>query len=299
MMQRGNYSSYGCTTPRAAVVLLVLLAGVHLCGGLAFAAEQDAGQVLVHHVSDNHVWKPVPFGPRLVLHDIDMGRIAIPVTQHVVMLWLVALGLAVMTIAAFGRPNPARPSRLATALEPLLLFVREGIVYPSMGKDLGERWLPFFYTLFLFLLASNMLGLVPLFPTITGNLAVTGALAAVIFVAVFAQGMLRHGVGGFFRNMVPDGIPWVIGIFLVGIEIGGLVIRNAVLAIRLFANMISGHFVIVALLMLMMLVHPAAGIVSVPLALFIDLLEVLVAAIQAMVFTMLAAIYIGMASAHH
>ncbi len=256
------------------------------------------GQVLVHHVADSHEWRPLPFVSAIKLHDITVGPVTIPVTEHVVMLCIVACGLSLLLIAAFGRSRLV-PNALGAALEPIVLFVREGIVLPTMGKELGERWLPFFYTLFFFLVSANLLGLVPLFPTVTANLAVTGALALMVFVAVVAQGVRANGPVGFFAGMAPEGIPRPIAWFLVAMEAGGLVVRSGVLAIRLFANMIAGHFVIFSLLMLMVLVHPTAGIVSVPMALFIDVLEVLVAVIQAVVFTMLSAIFIGMAGAHH
>jgi F-type H+-transporting ATPase subunit a len=141
--------------------------------------------------------------------------------------------------------------------------------------------------------------MIPLFGTATGNLSITGALALMIFVAVIVSGMRKNGVVGFFINMIPEGLPLPIGIFLLIIEIPGLIIRSGVLAIRLFANMIAGHFVIYSLLLLIFLIHPLVGAVSVPMALFIDLLEVLVAIIQAVVFTMLSAIFISMAVSHH
>ena len=99
--------------------------------------------------------------------------------------------------------------------------------------------------------------------------------------------------------MVPAGLPLPIGIFLILIEIPGLFIKCSVLAIRLFANMIAGHFVILSLLLLIFIIHPAASVISVPLALFINLLELLVAVIQALVFTILSAIFISMFSSHH
>lgn len=277
-----------------------MVAAIVLLAAIAVAAEggDDAGAVLMHHVSDGHEWQPLPFLPAIPLRDITVGPLTIPVTRHVVMLWVVALILAPLLIIAFGRKS-ARPSPLASVFEPILMFVRDGLVLPTMGRELGERWLPFFYTLFLFILTANLLGLVPLFPTVTGNLAVTGGLALMVLVAIIGQGMVHNGVGGFFTNMVPDGVPSLVAPFLIFIEVMGVFIRSSVLAIRLFANMVAGHFVIFSLLMLMMLVHPAVGFASVPMALFIDLLEVLVAIIQAVVFTMLSAVFIGMACASH
>jgi F-type H+-transporting ATPase subunit a len=199
---------------------------------------------------------------------------------------------------AFGKARIV-PSGLASALEPLLAFVRDSIVFPSMGETMGKQWLSFFYTLFFFILCANLPGLIPLFSTATGNLSVTAALAIMVFLLLLLAGMRRNGVLGFFTAMIPEGVPLPIGIFLLFIEIPGLIIRSGVLAIRLFANMIAGHFVIYSLLLLIFIIHPLAGVVSVPMALFIDLLEVLVAIIQAVVFTMLSAIFIRMATFHH
>jgi len=264
-----------------------------------FAQEsEEAAEALMHHVTDNRVWQPIPVLPGISLPQVSIGGVAIPLTQHVLMLWIVALFMIITMIAAF-RKRHLVPTRLGSVIEPLVFFVRDSLVYPAMGPELGARWLPFFITLFFFLLLSNLLGLVPLFPTVTGNLSVTAALAVMIFLGVVIEGMKRNGFIGFFKNMIPEGIPAVISIFLLGIEILGLFIRNAVLAIRLFANMIAGHFVIVSLLLLIIIVNPFAGVVSVPLALFIDLLEVLVAIIQAVVFTTLSALFIGMACEHH
>jgi F-type H+-transporting ATPase subunit a len=273
--------------------MLVPGAALSLC-----AAGDDPGTVLLHHVTDSHVWAPVPFIPPIVLHDLHVGAITVPVTAHVVMLWINAFVLSVVLIAALGRVRLA-PGALSAAIEPLVFFVRDALVRPAIGEALTARWLPFFCTLFFFILSSNLLGIIPLFPTVTGNLSVTLGLAIMVFVTVLSVGIVRSGVGGFFANLIPEGIPLPMGVFIAVLESMSLVIRNGVLAIRLFANMIAGHFVIASLLILMIIVHPLAGTVSVPLALFIDLLEVLVAIIQAVVFTLLAAIFIGMAGARH
>jgi F-type H+-transporting ATPase subunit a len=270
---------------------------------LAFAAtaardnDNPAG-ALMDHVTDGHQWHPLPMFPAIPLPDITIGPVKIRLTQDVLMLFIVSGILCAVMIGAFGRPKLV-PTGLSSAIEPIVFFIRDSLVVPVLGPELSERWLPFFYTQFFFLLAANLLGLVPLFPSITGNLSITGALAAIVFLSVVIQGMLKRGVGGFFLNMVPKGIPWPIGIFLLGIETAGLFIRNSVLAIRLFANMIAGHFVVFSLLLLIIIVHPLSGIVSIPLALFIDLLEVLVAIIQAVVFTTLSAIFISMAVTEH
>jgi F-type H+-transporting ATPase subunit a len=283
----------------SALALAFLLAMTLLMGLPATSdASEDPGQALMHHVTDGHSWRVLPYTPKIALNDIAAGPLTIPLTAHVAMMLLTAVLMIVLFVGAFRKRTPV-PRGLASALEPLVLFVRDGLVFPSMGEELGRRWLPFMNTIFFFILFSNMLGLIPLFPTITANLSITAALAVMVFISVLTIGMRRHGFIGFFKNLIPSGIPAPIGFFLFFIELAGLLIRNGVLAIRLFANMLAGHFVIFSLLMLMVLVHPLTGVISVPLALFIDLLEVLVAIIQAMVFTMLSASFIGMAASHH
>lgn len=261
--------------------------------------SEDLGAVLMHHVTDGNEWSILPATKPIQINDIVIGKLTIPMSFHVVMLIISAIVLVTVFCLAFNRKKQLLPNRLGIALEPLILFVRDSIVYPSMGEELGRKWLPFFYTLFFFLLTSNLLGMIPMFGTATGNLSVTAALAVLIFTGLVGQGMVKNGFIGFFKNMIPSGLPFPIAVLLFFIEIPSLLIRVSVLAIRLFANMIAGHFVIFSLLLLIFVIHPLAGLVSVPMALFINLLELLVAVIQAVVFTMLSAIFISMASNHH
>jgi len=254
--------------------------------------------MLMHHVSDQKEWAILPAVPPIPIHDLKIGSLTIPLTMHAIMLVIAAAILIIVFCAAFSG-NRTTPGKLGLAIEPVVLFIRDALIYPVMGEKLGQKWLPFFLTLFFFLLTSNIMGLIPLFGTSTGNLSVTTALALIILVAIVAQGMQSNGIFGFFKNMVPAGLPLPIGIFLILIEIPGLFIKCSVLAIRLFANMIAGHFVILSLLLLIFIIHPAASVISVPLALFINLLELLVAVIQALVFTILSAIFISMFSSHH
>jgi F-type H+-transporting ATPase subunit a len=276
--------------------LILLLTGM-VCTAVGSDAG-DAGQTLMHHVMDGHEWQPVPFLGPIIFNDITIGPVTIPVTRHVVMLLINALLLVTVFTAAF-RKKRILPSGFASALEPVIFFVRDALVYPTMGEEMGKKWLPFFYTLFFFILTANLLGMIPLFSTSTGNISITGGLAVMVFVTVLSVGMRKHGFFGFFKNMMPSGLPLPIGIVMLFIEIPSLIIRNAVLAVRLFANMLAGHFVIYSLLMLIFLIHPLVSIISVPMALFINLLEVLVAIIQAIVFTMLSSIFISSAVAHH
>jgi F-type H+-transporting ATPase subunit a len=284
------------TKPLLFFVLFTLISTV------AFAeqkkAEPDVSTVLMEHVTDAKEWHPLPFFKPIHLSSVSSGTFKIPFTRHILMMLIVLVLLFFTFIPAFSTKR-ILPNKGGHILEPIVLFVRDVLVYPGLGKELGEKWLPFFLTTFFFILFANLLGIIPAFSTLTGNLSITIALAGLILPSIFIQGMGRLGFVGFFKNMVPDGLPWPFAIFILVIEFAELFIKSAVLAIRLFANMIAGHLIIGSLLIMMFIVHPLAGIVTVPMAVFIDLLEVLVAVIQAVVFTMLSAIFIGMASRHH
>jgi F-type H+-transporting ATPase subunit a len=279
------------------LVLLVLLSVGSI---LASPSEPspDLSEMLMHHVSDKKEWSILPAVPPIPIHDLKIGSFTIPVTMHVIMLVIAAAILITVFCTAFSG-NRTSPGILGLAVEPVALFLRDSLIYPVMGEKLGKKWLPFFLTMFFFLLTANIMGLVPLFGVSTGNLSVTAALALMVLIGIVVQGMQSNGFIGFFKNMVPEGIPLPIGIFILLIEIPGLFIKCAVLAIRLFANMIAGHIVILSLILLIFIIHPLASMVSVPLALFINLLELLVAVIQALVFTVLSAIFISMSSSHH
>ncbi len=258
----------------------------------------DISSTLMKHVTDANEWHPLPFLNPIHLATINSGHIKIPFTQHILMMLIVTTILFFVFIPAFSS-RKIIPGKTGSMLEPIVFFVRDSLVYPAMGKELGEKWLPFFLTLFFFILFSNFLGLIPAFGTLTGNLSITIALACIILPSIFIQGIAKCGFIGFFKNMVPKGLPFPIAIFVFFLEFASLFIKNGVLAIRLFANMIAGHLVIGSLLLLIFIIHPLAAFVSVPMAVMIDLMEVLVAFIQAMVFTMLSAIFISLASSHH
>ena len=280
------------------VVLILLL----LMSALpSFAAEDNSDEVaatLLHHIMDSHEWRPLPFFGPLQLHDLTIGPVTIPVTQYTVMLLINAVLLVAVFAGVFHKVRPI-PSRAGIILEPLVFFVRDSLVYPAMGEETGKKWLPFLYTLFFFILCANFLGMIPMFLTITGNLSINSALAIMVFLILIINGVRKLGLPGFFTAMIPEGVPGPIAVLLLAVEVANLFIRSGVLAIRLFANMIAGHMVISSLLLLIFLIHPLVSAVSVPMALFIYLLEVLVAIIQAIVFTMLTAVFIRMTSSHH
>ena len=197
------------------------------------------------------------------------------------------------------RTPTVRPRKTAIALESVLLFVRDDIVYPIMGPERGRRWLSFFSTLFLFLLVVNFLGLIPAFKTATGNINVTSAMALMVFALMIVVGIREIGIGRFFRNFYPEDTALPIGLFVALLEFLGFFIKAIVLSLRIFANMFAGHLAILSFIALIFVLSPFFAVVSIPFALFTYLLEVLVALIQALVFTLLSCIFIAQASSVH
>ncbi len=265
---------------------------------LASGGEGGPGETIIHHVVDAQEWKPLPYVPAIPLPVFKIGNFTLPVTKHVIMMWITSLLLTVSLILAFRRQSII-PGGITSILEPIALFVRNDIVFSIMGGEMGEKWWPFFASIFFFVLGCNMLGLIPLFATATGNLSITAGLALVILFLIFFAGIKSLGPIGFFKNMIPSGVPWPLVIIIFPIEVLGLFIKAFSLSLRLFANMMAGHIVIVSLLALIFIMHPLAFMLSVPFALFIYLLEIIVALIQALVFTLLSCIFISMACSHH
>ena len=227
--------------------------------------------------------------------------------------WLVALGKDVLAIfhfdatmvifvaallcalAWFGRRKIGRlPSGIGLLLERYLLFIRDDIVYPNFGgAEYGRRYVPFFCSIFLFILLCNLLGLIPVFTCATGNVSVTAGLAT-IFLGMALAGTLRQGGGrALIHALVPSGLPGPLRPVMFFMEAVSLFARTFALAIRLFANMLGGHIVLYAMAALSAIL----GLVALPslaLAACLYLFEVFIACLQAYVFTVLSAIFIGM-----
>lgn len=257
---------------------------------MKLAAEEDVSGALLRHVLDSVDWEIVP--------GLDIKHLPGGVTNHLLMLWIACFLVGGAFIWAFRRRS-LKVSGLANLLELLVVFVRDDIVYPIMGAKRGEKWLPFFSTLFIFLLIVNYLGLIPAFRTATGNMNVTTALSLLILLLIIGSGISSLGFSHFVTNMYPAGAPLPIGVFVCGLELAGLFVKALVLSLRLFANMVAGHLAILSLLAMIFVLSPWFCSISVPLAVFVYVLELLVALIQALVFTLLSCIFIAMASTSH
>jgi len=179
-------------------------------------------------------------------------------------------------------------------------WVRDEIVHPAMGRESGDRFLPFFLTLFFFILFMNLLGLVPGSATATASIFVTAALAAMTLVAMIACGMIAQGPIAFWKNLVPH-VPLVLWPMMFVVELVGLMIKPCALMIRLFANMTGGHLVVLTCMGLIMffaeggskaVVGYGSAPVAVGFAVFIMIIESFVACLQAYIFTMLSVLFV-------
>jgi F-type H+-transporting ATPase subunit a len=186
-------------------------------------------------------------------------------------------------------------------LELMILFVRDDIARPAIGEKYYQRYLPFLLTVFFFIWLNNLLGLIPLFPggaNLTGNIAVPMILAGMVFIITTLSGKKTY----WKHIFAMPGVPKPVLLILTPVEIIGMLLKPFVLMIRLFANITAGHIIILSFFSLIFIfgeINPVAGygasIMSVSFVIFMSFLELLVAFLQAYVFTLLAAIYFGSA----
>ncbi len=208
---------------------------------------------------------------------------------------IVLVALLLCLTAALGRKRIGRiPSGFGVVLERYLLFIRDDVVYPNFGgAEHGRRFVPFFCSIFLFILLANLLGLIPLFTCATGNVSVTAGLAT-IFLGMALWATLRQGGGrALVYALLPSGLPGPMKPVMFAMEAVSLFARTFALAMRLFANMLGGHVVLYAMVSLTA-IFGAVAAPSLVVAVCLYLFEVFVAFLQAYVFTVLSAIFIGM-----
>jgi len=253
-------------------------------GGEAAEHGESPADIIFHHVMDG----PYLFG--------------VFKSKHLLFLFLVALLVILMAqLAVRSYRGGHVPKGLGAAVESLVLFIRDEVAEPNIGHGDGRKFTPLLCSFFFFILLAALVGLLPFSATTTGNISVTLALATVSFAAQQWAGISKYGLVGHFHNLVPPGMPWLLLPIMIPVEILGMFTKPFALTVRLFANMLAGHMVITTLLLLISLMgqqHWLAGAamtpISIVLAVFIMLLELLVSFIQAYIFTLLTAIFIGM-----
>lgn len=258
--------------------------------------EESLGDFLTHHISNSHEWHPIPWLHISLPTGWNLFGIDVSISTHVVMM-LIAMALLIVLFAVGGRRVRNAPTgKLGHALEALVLYVRDEVVEPNLGKKDTPAWLPFFLTLFFFLLALNLISLIPGWPAATGNVNFTAALATLIFVTYNVAGMVHNGPVHYVTNIIPKGVPLFVLPIIAVIEVVGLFTKAVALCIRLFANMTAGHILLLSLTGLIVVFKTAwAALGFVPFTLFIYMIEVLVAFLQAYIFTLLSALFVGMA----
>lgn len=226
----------------------------------------------------------------------------ISITKNVVSMFLTVLLLILIftSVAKAYRKTGVKsaPKGLQSFIEPIILFVRDEIAKPYLGHAYA-KYMPFLLTVFFFIWINNLLGLIPIFPggaNVSGNIAFTMTLAVFTFIIVNVNGKKDYWKHIFWM----PGLPTPMKIFLMPIELLGVFIKPVSLMIRLFANITAGHILVMSLICLIFIFKAvAASAMAVPFAVFINAIELLVAFLQAFIFTMLSALYIGMAIEEH
>ncbi len=292
----------------------------------------NPGEVIIEHVSNSSIDHPIFELPTVL-------GINFSVTKHVLMLWIVAVLLFVLitwSTRKYLKQDRPIPTGFMNGLEAVVQFIRDSIVLPNVGKKFVNTWTPLILTFFFFIVTANAFGLIPMFEvlgvvdrfilhtdpesilnrvlhggaTATGNYNVTAALALITFLAIIVAGTKAHGFIQHWKNVVPSGLAWPVYIMLIPIELMGMLVKPFALTMRLAANMMGGHIAILAILSFVfifseMFQSVLAGVgvglvVSLPLVVGVSALEIIIVLVQAYVFTLLTAVFIGMAiNVHH
>lgn len=294
--------------------------------------------IIIHHVLDDHVWHLWDHGGTIFLPVIvysDQGGLDIfssrnfydehhnkvayngyvlddhnhislngqsvldlSITKNVAMLLINAtlLVLVFASVAKGYQNNRGKaPRGVQSFMEPIIVFVRDEIVKPNIGHHY-EKYLPYMLTLFFFILFGNLLGLLPGAANLTGNIAVTLTLAVFTFIITNVKGNKDYWT----HILWTPGVPWWMRIVILPVEIIGIFTKPFSLTVRLFVAITAGHIVLLSLISLAFIFQSVGvGFVSSLMVLFINLIELLVAGIQAYVFTLFSSLYIGMATAEH
>jgi F-type H+-transporting ATPase subunit a len=230
-----------------------------------------------------------------------LGGLDMTPTKHVVVMWIGSVLLLLVVFSAL-RKKSLVPRGLYNFVEMLVQFVRNEIAVKNIGERDADRFVPYLTTAFFFILFLNLFGLVPFSATATANISVTVMLALFTFFVTQYAAIKAMGIGGYLAHLT-GGVPkslaplWLI---MIPVEFLGLFTKPFALTVRLFANMVAGHFVILALIgLIFALGSQWIALASVPMALSIFLLELFVAFVQAYIFTMLSSLFIGAGLVHH
>ena len=267
--------------------------------GVAQGPEHGAeGVDVVHHLADAHELEFPPFG---VIHlpEIHLFGLDLSITKYTVYMWIAAT-LMLLVFLPMARKRGRVYTGIYNLFEAMIVYVRDEIVYANIGREEGRPYVPFIATLFFFILFMNLMGLVPYGATATANLGVTGVLALFSMIVIEASGVVANGPAKYARSLMPEGVPMFLAPVMIPIEIIGHFAKPFALMIRLFANMTAGHVVILSMLGLIFLLKSWLVVpISIGFALFIFVLEILIAFIQAYIFAVLTAVFIQLTRHPH
>jgi F-type H+-transporting ATPase subunit a len=262
---------------------------------------QQVGHRILHHITNGPEME-LPWVTDLT-HEVHLPHIPafevlgvtinMSITRHVVMMLLAALLLVLMALL-IRRKISLVPRGFTSMVESFVLFIRDDVARTTMGEEAARRYTPYLCTTFFFILTCNLLGLVPYGATATSNVSVTATLAFMSFLMIQGAGMRKMGVFGYFKHLIPPGVPWWLAPVMFVVELMGVFAKPFALCIRLFANMVAGHVVILSLIGLIFVMSVWVFPVSVGFGVFMYLLEMFVALLQAYIFTMLTSLFIGL-----
>lgn len=250
------------------------------------SATKSADGTYIAHDARGDILNPKPF-------DISITKNVVSLLISVTVLLIVFIGIA----KAYKKREGKAPKGLQSILEPIILFVRDDIAKPQLGHRY-KGFMPYLLTVFFFVWLNNLMGLIPFFPggaNLTGNIAVTMMLALCTFVLTTVNGNKNY-----WGHVFTPHVPWWLYPLMIPVEIIGLFTKPIALMIRLFANITAGHILILSLISLIFIIKSVlvAG-VAIPFVLFISVIELVVGFIQAFIFTILSALFIGMAVEEH
>jgi len=303
-------------------------------GHASQSVMEQVGPNIIHHVSNSDISHPIIHLPTLFGVNFSVTK-----HVFMLWLVSLLVGIAVIVpVRRFLSSDRSVPTGWMSALETIVQFIRDSIVKPNVGPKWVMTWTPLVLTFFFFILFANGIGMIPIFDvlgafnrfilgvpasdshnvlngmlhggtTVTGNFNVTAGLAVITFFSIIIAGAKAHGFIKHWANLVPHGLAWPVYIILIPIEIIGMFVKPFALTMRLAANMTGGHIAILAILSFMAIfaemfhsIFTGIGVAlfSVPMATAISGLEIIVVLVQAYVFTLLSAVFIGMAiNVHH
>jgi len=303
-------------------------------GHASQSVMEQVGPNIIHHVSNSDISHPIIHLPTLFGINFSVTK-----HVFMLWLVGLLVGIAVIVpVRRFLSSDRPVPTGWMSALETIVQFIRDSIVKPNVGPKWVMTWTPLVLTFFFFILFANGIGMIPIFDvlgafnrfilgvpasdshnvlngmlhggtTVTGNFNVTAGLAVITFFSIIIAGAKAHGFIKHWANLVPHGLAWPVYIILIPIEIIGMFVKPFALTMRLAANMTGGHIAILAILSFMAIfaemfhsIFTGIGLAlfSVPMAVAISGLEIIIVLVQAYVFTLLSAVFIGMAiNVHH